>query len=244
MFQTGINFGAGTATNGSPTLENATNLFTPTLTGLTAHNDIHALSNTVPSTAPDYAHLLILSAPDGKVVKIDRAGNIHSTLPVSSIAQNEGLTMDSSGNIYVVSEIGGGPGSPEMVVYSPTTSKTAVGVRSNLYLSFNQTVSAGTGVIVLSNGTGDTRSIAVSDTAQVKISGTTVTINPSTDLFAGSPYSVTWAAGVFKDASGANAPAITGTSELAFTTAGLVDTTAPTLVSAAPAAPAWPSIWL
>ena len=236
VFQTGINFGAGTATNGSPTLENATNLFTPTLTGLTAHNDIHALSNTVPSTAPDHAHLLILSAPDGKVVKIDRAGNIHSTLPVSSIAQNEGLTMDSSGNIYVVSEIGGGPGSPEMVVYSPTTSKTAVGVRSNLYLSFNQTVSAGTGVIVLSNGTGDTRSIAVSDTAQVKISGTKVTINPSTDLFAGSPYSVTWAAGVFKDASGANAPAITGTSELAFTTAGLVDTTAPTLVSAAPAA--------
>jgi uncharacterized protein YjiK/methionine-rich copper-binding protein CopC len=236
VFQTGINFATGTASNGSPTTDNSTNLFDPTRTGLSAHNDIHALSNTVASTAPDYAHLLILSAPDGKVVKIDRAGNIQSTLPVSSIAQNEGLTMDGSGNIYVVSEIGGGPGAPEMVVYSPTTSRAAVGIRSNLYLTFNQPVSTGTGVIVLSNGAGDTRSIPVADVSQVRINGNTVTINPTADLFAGAAYSVTWAAGVFKDASGANAPAITGTSELAFATAGLVDTTAPVLVSASPAA--------
>ena len=110
------------------------------------------------------------------------------------------------------------PGNRDIVVRLNDTlivtgdSSVRIGRNSSTVVQDNQTVSAGTGVIVLSNGTGDTRSIAVSDTTQVKISGTTVTINPSTDLFAGSPYSVTWAAGVFKDASGANAPAITGTS--------------------------------
>ena len=235
VFQTTLDFAAGTASNGSPTTDNSVNLFDPTKTGLSALNDVFALSNVVASTAPDYSHLMILSAPNGKVVKVDRAGNIKGTLVVDALAQNEGMTMDPSGNIYLVSEIGGGAGFPELAVYSPTVSKSAVGVGSNLYLTFNLPVSAGSGAIVLSNGAGDTRSISVADTTQVSFNGKVVTIDPSVNLIPGTNYSITYAAGVFKDASGKAGPAVVSTTELGFTAAGSVDATAPTLISSSPA---------
>ena len=235
VFQTTLDFAAGTASNGSPTTDNSVNLFDPTKTGLSALNDVFALSNVVASTAPDYSHLMILSAPNGKVVKVDRAGNIKGTLVVDALAQNEGMTMDPSGNIYLVSEIGGGAGFPELAVYSPTVSKSAVGVGSNLYLTFNIPVSAGSGAIVLSNGAGDTRSISVADTTQVSFNGKVVTIDPSVNLIPGTNYSITYAAGVFKDASGKAGPAVVSTTELGFTAAGSVDATAPSLLSSSPA---------
>ncbi len=234
VFQTTIDFVAGTASNGSPTTENSVNLFDPAKTGLSAINDVFALSNIVNSTAPDYSHLLLLSAPDGKIVKMDRNGNLLGTLVVGSTAQNEGMTIDPSGNIYVVSEVGGGAGHPELLVFSPTVNKNAVGIGSNLYLSFNQPVVVGSGSITLSNGAGDSRSISVTDSTQVTIRGNTVIINPTNDLIAGTTYSVTCAAGLFKDTLGNGTPAVTSSSALSFTAIGVTDTTAPTLSSSVP----------
>ncbi len=234
VFQTTINFTATTASNGSPTADNSVNLFDPTKTGLSAHNDVFALSNVVTATAADYSHIMILSAPDGKIVKMDRSGNLIGTLMVGATAQNEGMTMDGSGNIYVVSEIGGGPGRPELLVYAPTVSASAVGVGSNLYLTFNQTVVLGTGNITVSNGAGDVRSIPIGDTAQVKISGNTVMINPTADLQPGTNYFITFPAGLLKDSLGNNSPANTSTTAITFTTRGVVDNAAPTLVSTSP----------
>lgn len=234
VFQTTIDFAAGTASNGSPTTENSVNLFDPAKAGLNAINDVFALSNIVSSTAPDYSHLLLLSAPDGKIVKMDRNGNLLGTLVVGSAAQNEGMTMDLNGTIYVVSEVGGGAGHPELLVFSPSVNKNAVGIGSNLYVNFNQPVVAGTGTIILSNGAGDSRSISVTDATQVTIRGNTVIINPTTDLVAGTNYSVTCAAGLLKDTQGNNAPAITSSNALNFTTVGVSDTTAPTLASSVP----------
>ncbi len=122
-----------------------------------------------------------------------------------------------------------------MLVFSPAATKAAVGVASNLYLAFNQAVVVGTGNITVSNGAGDTRTIAVGDATQVTISGKQVTINPTADLIAGTTYSVTYAAGVFKDSLGNNAPAIAGTDTLSFKAAGVVDTSAPLLVGSTPA---------
>lgn len=235
VFQTTVNFALGTASNGSATAVNSVDLFDPALTGLTALNDVFSMSNILTNTAPDYSHIMILSAPDGKIVKMDRSGKRLGTLMVGSTAQNEGMTMDLQGNIYVVSEIGGGPGRPELLVYSPTVSKNAVGVGSNLYVTFNQSILAGTGSISLSNGAGDNRSITIGDTTQVKISGNTLIIDPATDLIAGSVYSITYPAGILKDASGNTSPALASTTLLNFTTTGTADTTAPLLVSSTPA---------
>lgn len=235
VFQSTVNFATGTASNGSPTTENATNLFDPALLGLTALNDVFALSNVLPTTAGDVGQLLVLSAPDGRVVQVDRAGRVVSSLNVGATAQNEGMVMDNQRALYVVSEIGGGTGKPEMLVYAPTTSAAAVGAASNLYLTFAQAITAGTGNLTLSNGAGDTRTIAITDAAQVRISGATLTVNPTADLLPGGTYSVTYAAGLVRDAAGNGAAAVSDVNTLKFTVAGTVDTSAPLLANSSPA---------
>ena len=85
---------------------------------------------------------------------------------------------------------------------TPADNATEVAAGNNIVLTFNEAVAAGTGNIVISNGAGDTRTIAIGDTSQVTISGNTVTINPTADLAAGSTYDVTLASGVITDAAG------------------------------------------
>jgi uncharacterized protein YjiK/phosphodiesterase/alkaline phosphatase D-like protein len=145
VFQTNIDFVAGTATNGSPAATGSTNLFDPALANLADFSDVFALSN-LPSLSgqPDFSHLLILSQESGQIVNIDRAGNIYSTLtivsdpgnPLSVAGQtNEGVTMDRDGNLYVVNENGGGDANhPQLWVYShsdaPNHAPTAVTLNS------------------------------------------------------------------------------------------------------------------
>ncbi len=131
IFQTIIDFAAGTASNGSATTVNSTDLFDPTKAGLGDFADVFALSNvTALNGKADSGNLLILSQADGKIVEVDRAGNILSTLTIVSDAgnplsiadqQHEGLTVDSDGNLYVVSENGGGSiDNPQLWVYAPS----------------------------------------------------------------------------------------------------------------------------
>ncbi|NGY04845.1 SdiA-regulated domain-containing protein [Solimonas terrae] len=230
VFQSTVDFTAGTASNGSASTDESTNLFDPALLGLPSAsiNDVFALSNILTSSAPDYDNLLIDDASDGRIVKVDRAGHVQSTLAMSASAQNEGVTMDSDGKLYTVGEkAAGGDGHPGMTVFAPTTDKSAVGTGSNLYLSFAQDVSAGSGNITLSNGGNDVRTIPVTD-AQVTISGKVVKINPTWDLAPGSTYSISYADGTFTGDSTVSA------ATLSFKTVGESDATPPTLTSASP----------
>ena len=131
IFQTGVDFAAGTATNGSPTTENSINLFDPALLNMIDIADVFAFS-TIPSfTGPNAGRLLVLSHESGKIVNVDRSGSISSTLtivsdpgnPLSVAAQqHEGLTMDFEGNLYTVSENGGGDfDHPQLWVYRMAT---------------------------------------------------------------------------------------------------------------------------
>ncbi|BFM38259.1 esterase-like activity of phytase family protein [Synechocystis sp. LKSZ1] len=145
IFQTGIDFNNGTATNGSATVENSTNLFTPALGNLEDFSDVFALSN-LPNLngQADYRNILILSQESGKIVEVDRSGKILSSLTLVSDTDNplsiadqthEGLTMDKNGNLYVVSENGGGDSDhPQLWVYAPSdvanTAPTAVVLNS------------------------------------------------------------------------------------------------------------------
>lgn len=132
IFQTGIDFIAGTATNGSATTENSTNLFDPALLGFTDVADVFALSN-LPALKgkPSYNNLLVLSQENAKVVNIDRNGTISNSLTIVSDAgnpldapsqQHEGLTMDRDGVLYIVNENGGGDiNYPQLWVYAPSS---------------------------------------------------------------------------------------------------------------------------
>jgi phosphodiesterase/alkaline phosphatase D-like protein/uncharacterized protein YjiK/2',3'-cyclic-nucleotide 2'-phosphodiesterase (5'-nucleotidase family) len=136
IFQTSVDFDGGTASNGSASTVNSTNLFDPALLGMTDVADVFALSN-LPGTngQAQGGNLLVLSQEDGKIVNIDRSGNIASTLVISSDVgnplnvsgqQHEGLTMDRSGFLYVVNENGGGSiDYPQLWVYAPSTAANA-----------------------------------------------------------------------------------------------------------------------
>ncbi len=132
IFQTGIDFAAGTATNGSPTTENSINLIDPVLAGVSDFSDVYALSNLPAAVSgADASHLLIISQEAGRIVEVDRAGLVSGSLTIASDAGNplsvpdqghEGITMDDDGRIYTVSEAGGGDNDhPQLWVYAPST---------------------------------------------------------------------------------------------------------------------------
>ncbi len=131
VFQTGLDFGALTATNGSPTTENPVNLFDPALAGLADFADVFALSNVTSLTGADRNGLLILSQESGRIVNVERNGQVTSALTIMSDVGNplpvadqghEGLTMDNTGRLYVVSEAGGGDTAhPQLWVYAPSS---------------------------------------------------------------------------------------------------------------------------
>ncbi len=131
IFQTGIDFAAGTATNGSPTTENSVNLFDPALAGLADFSDVFALSNLTTLTGPDTTHLILLSQESGRIVNIDRSGHVASALTIVGDPGNplsvpdqtdEGVVLDNDGRLYVVNEDGGGDvNHPQLWVYAPST---------------------------------------------------------------------------------------------------------------------------
>jgi uncharacterized protein YjiK/phosphodiesterase/alkaline phosphatase D-like protein len=202
VFQTGIDFVAKTATNGSPTATSSTNLFNPALANLADFSDVFALSN-LPSLngQPDSSHLLILSQESGQIVNIDRAGNVSSTLtlvsdpgnPLSIAEQtHEGLVMDRDGNLYVVSENGGGDvDHPQLWVFAPSTAQnkapTAIKL-NNVVASIPENTSTAAPVklgdiIVTDDGIGRNQlTVTGADNAFFQIIGTALYLRAGTTL--------------------------------------------------------------
>lgn len=98
---------------------------------------------------------------------------------------------------------------PTLVSQTPLTQATEVSRSADIVLQFTETVRAGSGVVTLSSAS-QTLQIQISDTSQVSFSGSTLTINPSSDLAANTQYTVSLGAGTVLDAAG-NAFSSTGT---------------------------------
>jgi methionine-rich copper-binding protein CopC len=107
---------------------------------------------------------------------------------------------------------------PTLVASTPADNASEVAIGSNIVLTFNETVQAGAGNIVISDGAGDTRTISINDVSQVTISGTTVTINPTADLNPIGNYNVQIASGVLQDAVGNAYAGIANSTTLNFAT--------------------------
>ena len=128
VFQTTLDFAAGTASNGSAATVNSSNLFDPAPLGLVDIADVYALSG-LPSLAgrADEANLLLLSQESGRVVEVDRSGIVQSSLAIIRDADTllpvleqgfEGITMDDDGLLYLVAEAAGGNSNrPQLWVY-------------------------------------------------------------------------------------------------------------------------------
>ena len=126
----------------------------------------------------------------------------------------------------------GGPDltAPVLTSLSPGDDATNVPVTASLVLRFNESVQAGTGDIVLYNANGSVaRTMAVTDTTQVTISASTVTVHPATPLELNSRYYVGIASGVLQDLSGNAFAGLSGAETYNFTTSAQSDTTPPTV---------------
>lgn len=146
----------------------------------------------------------------------DAAGNDAVTFTAQSLTNN---TLDTT--------------APTLTTSTPLDNATAVAVSDNIVLTFSEAVKAGTGNIIISNGNGDTRTIDIANAndivGKVTINGSTVTINPATDLNLGSSYNVQMASGVIKDLAENPYAGISDATTLDFRTAGIPITTVTTI---------------
>lgn len=138
-----------------------------------------------------------------------------------------GLASAASKISFTLDRIG-----PGMVSSSPANQGSAFAVAGTLTLEFGEALAMGSGNIVLRDDTGLSRSIAITDTSQVTVSGSTVVIKPATALLANRQYTLTLDSGTLMDAAGNGQLSTATGSTLRFST---VDTLAPTLVSSTPA---------
>jgi uncharacterized protein YjiK len=132
IFQTTPSWAAGTASNGSAATSEPTDLFDPAKVPTLDFSDVFSLANLSNISAAEREHLLIISQESGRIVNVDREGNVHSSLAIVGDSDNpltvpaqtdEGVTMDEEGTIYIVNENGGGDGGhPQLWVYKPQAS--------------------------------------------------------------------------------------------------------------------------
>jgi uncharacterized protein YjiK len=119
IFQTQINFGAGTASNGNATTVNNTSLFPVGNIGFSSGlNDVFALANVYNSSVSGNQNLLVLTSA-GAVKEMTRAGAVVSSLTLPGPYQFEGISMDANGFIYVVSDNGNTGVLSTLQVYAP-----------------------------------------------------------------------------------------------------------------------------
>ncbi|MEY3280082.1 MAG: hypothetical protein RL674_67, partial [Pseudomonadota bacterium] len=116
---------------------------------------------------------------------------------------------------------------PRLIKSSPLANTSSVVANSNIVLTLNEKIQAGIGNITLVSGS-DSRTISIVD-PQVKISGTTLTINPTVDFNIGSTYKVHLDAGVIKDL--APVTNLSAAIDLSFATKATGDKQAPILQS-------------
>ena len=86
-----------------------------------------------------------------------------------------------------------------IALLAPANNASGIATHANLVLTFDEEIAAGTGAITIKNLTDSTETgMAITD-AQVAISGTTVTINPSGGFIEGRTYAIRISEGAIID---------------------------------------------
>lgn len=154
---------------------------------------------------------------------VDTAGNwtVASTNKVT-VDTTAPLLTNAVANTITGITVGGGS--------LPADGATGVLVGSNIILSFSENIVVGTGNITITDGS-TPQTIDVTDATQVTVSGSTMTINPTSDLIGGGAYYVQIAATAIKDAATNAYAGIADTTTLNFTAAANGTIVAPVLIA-------------
>jgi methionine-rich copper-binding protein CopC len=202
-----------------------TTKFALSLTGLTDDADVYLLNSKGTEVAHSYNFGTTAEAIN---VSNLAAGTYYVQVkPYNSAATNYTLGLSATPVAPVDTT------APLLSSMSPADNATAVAVGSNIVLTFNEAVMAGSGNILIYNSRGTVaKTIAVTDTSQVSFSDNTVTINPSGDLTANNNYYVNLGAGVIKDIAGNSYAGISGSTAFNFATVTTPDLAGNTLAAA------------
>uniref|UniRef100_UPI0027B89D7E Ig-like domain-containing protein n=1 Tax=Azonexus sp. TaxID=1872668 RepID=UPI0027B89D7E len=113
---------------------------------------------------------------------------------------------------------------PTLQSSTPADNALAVAVGADITLTFSEAMKAATGNLLIKKTSDDSTvaTIAIGDTSQITVSGSTVTINPTNDLAAGVTYYVELASGVLTDLAGNAYAGISDKTTLNFTTGSSV----------------------
>jgi Ca2+-binding RTX toxin-like protein len=140
---------------------------------------------------------------------------------IKDIAGNNyaGITGNSTWNFTTVAPADTAP--PTASSFNPADNATGVAVGANLVINFSEAIQPGTGNLVIKKLSDNSlvETIAVT-AANVTVSGSQLTIDPTANLGEGTDYYVEIANGAIKDIAGNNYAGITGNSTWNFTTQG------------------------
>lgn len=119
------------------------------------------------------------------------------------------------------------PSNPRLSFSTPADNTILFPTDGNITLNFDEQITAGVGNIIITNesNASDTRTVAINDVNQVTISGSKVTIDPSTDLMPNTTYNIQIAEGVIKDLAGNTYQGIQDPDRLDFTTSNVFPAT-------------------
>ena len=115
---------------------------------------------------------------------------------------------------------------PTVSTFTPTDGATGVAVGSNIVLTFSENIAKGSGTITLRSGSATGTIVESFDAAtsnRITLSGTTLTIDPTSDLSANTQYFVVFTSGNIKDTAG---NAYAGISTYDFKTVNIINGTA------------------
>ena len=149
------------------------------------------------------------------------------TFTATAVGNNTGitfstelLTVDGFNNPRVFITVTADTTAPTLSSSTPTDNATNVDFTGNIVLTFSESVKAGTGNIVLKKSSDNSTVATIPITnAQITISGSVVTINPTSNLGFSTSYYVEIASGVIQDLADNAFAGISGVSTLNFTTA-------------------------
>jgi len=135
------------------------------------------------------------------------------------ISADDGLAVDDFSITAIASAADTTP--PTLSTLSPLDNATNVAINTNLSLTFNENVKAGTGNLYIKKvSDGSTvQTIDIANTAAVSFSGATATINPPNDLANNTDYYIEVENGAITDIAGNAFAGISGNSTWNFKTA-------------------------
>ncbi|MFM8489415.1 MAG: Ig-like domain-containing protein, partial [Bacteroidota bacterium] len=125
---------------------------------------------------------------------------------------------------------------PSISALSPADNSGNVAAGADLVATFSEPVQKGTGSITVKKSSDNSTIFSIDvNSSQVTVSGNTLTINPASDLEAGTDYYVQIPATAVRDIIGNSFAGISDTSTWNFSTASAADTTPPTILTLSPA---------